>query len=71
MLTLVKHCSIKLERPRLYAGYSRVQSQLTKQIKPRTNVYSKWNIAKDIWSEENCFHQTDINNSDFGNAILH
>ena len=55
----------------LYAeGYRRVQSQLEKQIKLGTNVYSKWNIAKDISAKENCLHETDSNNSDFANALL-
>ena len=44
-----EECSKKLWRLRLYAeGYSRVQSQLKKQIKRRPNLYSKRNIAKDI-----------------------
>ena len=67
-----EECSKKHGRPRLYAkGYNRVQSQLKKQIKLRTNVYSKWNIAKDIWTKENCIDEADINNSDFANALLH
>lgn len=67
-----EECSKKRGRPRLYAkGYSRVQSQLKKQIKLRTNVYSKWNVAKDIWAKENFIQEADINNSDFANALLH
>ena len=67
-----EECPKKRGRSRLYAeGCSKVQSQLKKQIKLRTDLYSKWNIVKDIWAKENYLHETDINNSDFASAILH
>lgn len=67
-----EECSKKRGRARLYVeDYSTVQNQLKKQIKLRNDVYSKWNIAKDIWAKEKCIHEADSNNSDFANALLH